>query len=242
MKLYRRKELIEDGITFTQFAEELGRSVTLKKRDPFLLHRPDGARLLLTIRSSRIMLAVAYGRSRYKVSSGFEDATGSRTFLGLERDCMTQDEFFIDPRHAMRAVEAFFGGRPMTDYVDFRTNLPDSELLEFPTPFPAKGKSTRSIVEQKVEVPDSLVRDMAEVCQYIQDSMNDPDVDLDFDDAIQFGALSGGRVDRDRDLYLFVYHHENGYVWEIQESFVGLDGIGSGAFRTISVNVIGSEE
>lgn len=242
MKLYCRKELIDDDVSYSEFAKELGRSVALKNQDPFLLHRPDGARLLLSIRSSRILLAVAYGRTRYKVSSGFEDATGSRTFSGLERDCMTHDSFFVDPRNAMRAVEAFFGNSPMSDYVDFTTNLPDSELLDFPTPFPTKRNSTVSTVKREVDVPDSLVRDLADVCQYILDSKNDPDVNLDFDDAIQFGSLCGGRVDRERDLYLFTYYHEQGYIWEIRESFVGLDGISSGAFRSIRVNVIGNDD
>lgn len=238
MRVFKRKNLVGDDMTYEEFAAFLGECVTGRDRDPILLSRDDGARVLISVRSSRMMLAVAFARNRFKVSAGYDEASGAREFRGLRRSCTTRDEYFIDPRSAMQAVRAFFEKRPIARYVDFLVNLPDSELLEFPHPYPPASNLQVDRPSQTVKVPQELADDLREVCQFLSYAVNDPDEDLDFDDAIQFGGLCGGRVDRKKDIYTFTYYHEDGHVWEFSETGDGLDGIARGAFATITVTVI----
>lgn len=57
-----------------------------------------------------------------------------------------------------------------------------------------------------VPIPDDLRGAMREVCRLLKDAGNDPDVAVDFDDAIQVGGLCGGRYRGGERPFGFTYH------------------------------------
>ncbi len=65
---------------------------------------------------------------------------------------------------------------------------------------------------------------------------DDPDENIDYDDAIQIGSLCGGRLDHWRDTYLFSYHLDNGDVWSFNVPRTVLDGIADGSINKLTVD------
>src|SRR5262249_36361480 len=64
----------------------------------------------------------------------------------------------------------------------------------------------RAKERRKVPVPADLRRGMEEVFRLITEAQRDPDVALDFDDAIQVGPICGGRFHRKPSRYEFRYY------------------------------------
>jgi len=58
---------------------------------------------------------------------------------------------------------------------------------------------------RKVQVPDELRVSLREVFELIQQAKHDPDIVLDFDDAIQVGAVCGGRYGKKPRPYVLTY-------------------------------------
>jgi hypothetical protein len=57
-----------------------------------------------------------------------------------------------------------------------------------------------------VPIPDDLRASLLEVWQSIEDSERDPDMRVDYDDAIQVGNVSGGRTGESRRPFEFTYY------------------------------------
>jgi hypothetical protein len=93
----------------------------------------------------------------------------------------------------------------------------------------------RKLVEAHVDVTPELRADMQSVCEYLDEVADDPDVDIDYDDAIQIGSLCGGRINRRKDLYLFTYYLSSGDDWMFEAARTILDGIADGSISRISV-------
>lgn len=62
---------------------------------------------------------------------------------------------------------------------------------------------------RKVPIPDELRDSLHEVFELIQQAKHDPDIVLDYDDAIQVGAVCGGRYGEKRRPYVLTYFPEN---------------------------------
>ena len=61
-----------------------------------------------------------------------------------------------------------------------------------------------------VSIPEHLRDGMREVHQLLQDAENDPDIAVDYDDAIQVPGLCGGRYRKGKRPFGFLYYPENG--------------------------------
>jgi len=59
---------------------------------------------------------------------------------------------------------------------------------------------------RKVPVPGELRDSLREVYDLILEAKNDPDIKLDFDDAIQVGAVCGGRFGKMQRPYVLTYY------------------------------------
>jgi hypothetical protein len=66
-----------------------------------------------------------------------------------------------------------------------------------------KGKDRR-----KVSVPSELRESLRDVFELIRREKHDPDIVLDFDDAIQVGAVCGGRYGKKPRPYVLTYYPE----------------------------------
>lgn len=64
--------------------------------------------------------------------------------------------------------------------------------------------------QRKVPIPEDLRASLAEVQTLVEESISDPDIDLDFDDAIQVGSLCGGRYGTKERPYVLTYYPKNG--------------------------------
>ncbi len=236
MRVYRRKTLLHDNADFAAFTKSYGESVIESSADPFLLVRDDDARLLIVTEDGNVMLCLADGPSECSVSytSSYSDA--SRRFMGLTGELTSKDENFIDPAFAIRAIRAFFDRGRLSEHVDFRRGAPEPEITSFPTEIRSPRRVEREFVEMRVTVSPELQADMREVCEYLDEVADDPDENIDFDDAIQVGSLCGGRLDCRRDTYLFSYHQDNGDVWSFKAPRTILDGIADGSIDKLTVN------
>ena len=61
-----------------------------------------------------------------------------------------------------------------------------------------------------VPIPEHLRDGMREIHQLLQDAENDPDIAVDYDDAIQVPGLCGGRYRKGKRPFGFTYYPENG--------------------------------
>ena len=62
---------------------------------------------------------------------------------------------------------------------------------------------------RKAPIPDELRESLREVLELIRQAKRDPEVDLDYDDAIQVGgAICGGRYGDKRRPYVLTYYPE----------------------------------
>ena len=87
-------------------------------------------------------------------------------------------------------------------------------------------------VRQPTPIPDDLRTALREALDIIHESERDPDVCVDYGDAIQTPCLCGGRVGTDKRPYEFTYYHgadRAGSRWrlafhalEIEESSTGI--------------------
>ena len=61
---------------------------------------------------------------------------------------------------------------------------------------------------RKVPIPAELRDSLREVFELIRQAKTDPDIVLDFDDAIQVGAVCGGRYGKKPRPYVLTYYPE----------------------------------
>lgn len=235
MQVYRRKTLLSDDANFAEFAKMYAEAVIAKSAEPILLVRDDDSRLLIVTEDGSVMLCHANGPSDCSVSYASSYSNGSRQFIGLSGHHTARDENFVDPTFAIKAIRAFFDHTRMSEHVDFRRGSPDSEITTFPTAMLARQRIERTLIDMQVDVTSELQADMRQVCEYLDEVANDPDENIDFDDAIQIGSLCGGRLDRRRGIFLFSYHHKNGDVWSFKVPRTILDGIADGSMVKLTV-------
>ena len=236
MQVFRRKTLLSENADFATFTKLYGESVADKSHDPFLLIRDDDYRLLVITGDGMVMLSLATGPNDCSVSYASSYSDGSGTFTGLSRELTAKDENFVEPAFAIQAIHAFFDHKRLSEHVDFRRGTPDSDITTFPTPMTGRKRVERKLVEMRVAVTPELQSDMRDVCEYLDDVGDDPDENIDYDDAIQIGSLCGGRLDRRRDIYLFSYHLDNGDVWSFKVPRTVLDGIADGSIDKLTVD------
>src|SRR5438128_1635202 len=70
----------------------------------------------------------------------------------------------------------------------------------------------------KIAIPVELQDAMGEVLRLIKEAKRDPDVVLDFDDAIQVGPICGGRYQTKPSRYSFRYYpgnSQNAGTWDL---------------------------
>ncbi|MCE3017129.1 MAG: hypothetical protein LW870_14815 [Pirellula sp.] len=235
MRVYRCKTLLDDEADYSAFARLFAGSIRDGSSDSFLLVRGDDQRLLVVASDSDILLSFARGPNDCMVSYGSSYSDGTRTFFGLSRERVAKDSSFVDAAFAFLAIKAFFETKPMSEHVDFRNGTPDDEIVVFPTSMIARPRVKRTLVEMRVNVTEELRNDMKQVCEYIDEVADDPDENIDFDDAIQIASLCGGRINRKQDLYLFSYYLDNGDVWQFRVQRTILEAIADGRLQTLNV-------
>ncbi len=72
----------------------------------------------------------------------------------------------------------------------------------------ARRLRPRSKDRRKVSIPAQLRESLREVFELIQRAKQSPDIVLDFDDAIQVGAVCGGRYGKKPRPYVLTYFPE----------------------------------
>src|SRR5436190_8781233 len=133
MQVYRRKTLLSNNADFAAFTKLYAESVINYTADPFLLVRDDDARLLIVTDDGSVMLCLANGPNDCSVSYASSYSDASRQFSGLSGQLTSKDENFVDPRFAIKAIQAFFERGRLSEHVDFHRGAPDLEILAFPT-------------------------------------------------------------------------------------------------------------
>jgi len=77
---------------------------------------------------------------------------------------------------------------------------------------------------------------MQEVFRLIKEEKRDPDVVLNFDDAIQIGPLCGGRVGTERRPYQFTYYlNRNGGQWRLALHRCDIEDIADGRLTEMTM-------
>lgn len=91
---------------------------------------------------------------------------------------------------------------------------------------------------RKVPIPAELVESMREVFELIQEAKTDPNIKLDFDDAVQVGAVCGGRYGKKVCPYVLAYlpsgDAENGQ-WFLTLHRTDIEDIGDGIMTEIAI-------
>ncbi len=136
-----------------------------------------------------------------------------KSFRGYPENVLHVLLFLYRSFYAMQAINAFFENRSMSDYVDFTSGLPDSDILVFPEEFVSDIKNHTNlsfIKKQKVQVPEDLRNELRDLVDYLKSNSSDLDF-IDYDDAIQIGKLCGGRETRKSNCIhlLFIVITEN---------------------------------
>lgn len=84
---------------------------------------------------------------------------------------------------------------------------------------------------RKVRIPDELREALGEVLHIIKEARRDPQVSLDFDDAIQVDPLCGGRYQKKPSRYHLRYwcgDPANGRAWDLELGDLEIEDIASG--------------
>ena len=91
---------------------------------------------------------------------------------------------------------------------------------------------------RKVPIPGELRDSLREVFELIQRARHDPDVNLDFDDAIQVGAVCGGRYGTKQRPFVLTYYPEGDAKrgrWFLTLHRTEIEDIGDGRLTEISM-------
>ena len=240
MIVYRGKKVLSKNADYDRFVQLFGEHIVSKKTDePFLLIRPDGARLELVLNETKMMLCLAFNSRRLYTSYGSSYVDAAIEFQGLAGPCEAREENFIDAQFAVKEIALFFSGSNFRGAVDFRIGIPDKAITEFPEPIPDEQSliKERLYTEgKKVPVTEELKNDMKLVCEFLDEFADDPDTNIDFDDAIQIGSLCGGRVNPKTDTYQFTFYLPSGGYWSFEYKRYMLDDIADGISKTITVD------
>jgi hypothetical protein len=92
---------------------------------------------------------------------------------------------------------------------------------------------------RKVPIPAELRESMHEVFGLIQQEKNDPDIVLDYDDAIQVGAVCGGRYGKKPRPYVLTYYPEGDGErgrWFLTLHRTEVEDIGDGRMAEITLH------
>jgi hypothetical protein len=235
MRVYQGKSMRGDNVDHEAFVRLFGAAIVERSEEPFLLVRDDDSRVQVVTSDGNLMLCLARGPNDCQVSYGSSYVDAPRQFCGLSGMCEAREENFVDASFAMQAVHAFFNKRRMSEFVDFRRGCPDSEIMAFPKPIRGEERVERKLIEKRIEVPVELRTDMQSVCEFLDEVAEDPDENIDFDDAIQIGSLCGGRSDALKDQYIFSYHLDSGDVWQFEVPRTILEGIADGSISRLRV-------
>ena len=235
MIIYHGTDLVGDESSCGDFMSEFAKAVTSHSTRPFLLVRSDGSRMLIATHEGSLLLAVARDSRDFGVSYGSTYAEGDIVFQGLQSECNADAKNFIDAGIAMNGIRAFFSNKRLRDEFDIERSLPDKSILEFPTPISPPVTVKRTTSRKRVDVTDLFRNDMIEVCEFVAEVENDPDENIDFGDAIQIGALCGGRSNRKKNQFLFSYYDPSGEVWSFEISRSMMDSVAGGGTRQLTV-------
>lgn len=91
---------------------------------------------------------------------------------------------------------------------------------------------------RKVRIPADLRESLHEVFELIQQAKNDPDIILDYDDAIQVGAVCGGRYGKKPRPYVLTYYPEGDRergLWFLTLHRTEVEDIGDGRMAEITL-------
>lgn len=98
---------------------------------------------------------------------------------------------------------------------------------------------------RKVPIPDELRDSLRDVFQLVQQARHDPDIVLDFGDAIQVGALCGGRYGKKPRPFVFTYYPagdaERGR-WFLTLHRTELEDIGDGRMTELTMYCCTSQD
>lgn len=98
---------------------------------------------------------------------------------------------------------------------------------------------------RKVPIPAELRDSLREVLELIQQAKHDPDIRLDYDDAIQVGAVCGGRYGKKPRTYVLTYYPEGDRErgrWFLTFDRTEIEDIGDGCLAAISLYCCTSPE
>lgn len=91
---------------------------------------------------------------------------------------------------------------------------------------------------RKVSIPAELRDSLHEVFELIQEARSDPDIVLGFDDAIQVGAVCGGRYGKKPRPYVLTYYPEGDTEkgrWFLTLHRTEIEDIGDGRMTDITM-------
>ena len=91
---------------------------------------------------------------------------------------------------------------------------------------------------RNVPVPPELRESLREVHELIQEAKRDPDIELGYDDAIQVGAVCGGRFGTKRRPFVLTYYPEGGGErdrWYLTLHRTDIEDIGDGLMTEITL-------
>src|SRR5437879_1131098 len=91
---------------------------------------------------------------------------------------------------------------------------------------------------RKVAIPAELQDSLQKVFELIQQAKNDPDIVLDYDDAIQVGAVCGGRYGKEPRPYVLTYYPEGDAErgrWLLTLHRTEIEDIGDGRMAEITM-------
>jgi hypothetical protein len=89
----------------------------------------------------------------------------------------------------------------------------------------------------KVSIPEELREAMREAHALIRAARHDPDISLDFDDAIQCDHLCGGRSPKDRKRFNLTYYPSDRPMcrWDLKLHQLEVEDIADGVMREITL-------
>lgn len=102
-----------------------------------------------------------------------------------------------------------------------------------------RRKNVKPKDRRKVQIPDELRESMREVHEYLLDAERNDDVSIDFDDAIQVGAVCGGRTGAKKRPFVFTYYPSGDSrrgCWSLTLDRFEIEDIGDGHMTEIKMH------